>query len=81
MQLDLLDKLQQDIDEYGMTVTKEYVKGRENLVANPAIAEYNRTSTAANSTVSTLISIMEKLTEDDSGGGKLADMLASLKDE
>lgn len=81
VQLELLDKLQADIDEYGMTVTKEYVKGRENLVANPAIAEYNRTSTAANSTVSTLISIMEKLSEDTAEGGKLNDLIASLNDE
>ncbi|MBP5284124.1 MAG: hypothetical protein J6Y93_05610, partial [Treponema sp.] len=33
----------------------------ENICTNPAIAEYNKTSTAANSTVSTLIQILREL--------------------
>ena len=81
VQLSIMDSLEQSISELGNLVTKEYVKGRENLVANPAIAEYNRTSTAANSTVSTLISIMEKLTEDANEGGKLNELINSLNDE
>ena len=59
------------IKEYGATVTKEYVKGRENLVANPAISEYNKTATAANGTVSTLINILKSIS-DETGGGKMA---------
>lgn len=81
VQLAIMDSLEQTINELGNLVTKEYVKGRENLTANPAIAEYNRTATAANSTVSTLISIMEKLTEDAREGGKLNELIASLNDE
>ena len=46
-----------------MLVTKEYVKGRANLVANPAISEYNKTSTAANQTVQTLIKIIRTFAE------------------
>ena len=52
------------INEYGATVTKEYVKGRQNLVANPAITEYNKTATAANGTVSTLINIIKTLSNE-----------------
>lgn len=58
-QLKILDDLEEAIEEYGATVTKEYVKGRQNLTANPAITEYNKTSTAANGTVATLINIIK----------------------
>ncbi len=58
VQMKILSDLESAINEYGATVTKEYVKGRQNLVANPAITKYNKTATAANGTVSTLINIM-----------------------
>lgn len=57
-QVEFLKELKESIKEYGMTVTKEYVKGRENLVSNPAITEYNRTATAANGTAQTLLKIL-----------------------
>ena len=59
VQMRILSDLEKAIAEYGATVTKEYVKNRQNLVANPAITEYNKTATAANGTVSTLISIVK----------------------
>ena len=68
------------IAEYGATVTKEYVKGRQNLVANPAITEYNKTATAANGTVSTLINIIKTLSDEDAGGGKLQDLISALNE-
>ena len=70
VQLQILDSLEEAINEHGATVTKEYVKGRQNLVANPAISEYNKTTTAANGTVSTMIKILESL-PDEEGGSKL----------
>ncbi len=81
VQMTILSDLEKAIKEYGATVTKEYVKGRQNLVANPAITEYNKTATAANGTVSTLINIIKTLSDDDTGGGKLAGLIASLNDE
>lgn len=77
VQMRILADLEKAIAEYGATVTKEYVKGRQNLVANPAITEYNKTSTAANGTVSTLINIIKTLSEE-SGGSKLQDLLKGL---
>lgn len=74
VQMKILSDLEGAIAEYGTTVTKEYVKGRQNLVANPAITEYNKTATAANGTVSTLINIIKALTEE-SSGGKLSSFL------
>lgn len=59
VQMKILSDLEKAINEYGATVTKEYVKGRKNLVSNPAITEYNKTATAANGTVSTLINIVK----------------------
>lgn len=64
VQLDIMASLETSIKEHGATVTKEYVKGRENLVANPAITEFNKTATAANGTVSTLINILKSLTDE-----------------
>lgn len=77
VQMKILSDLEGAINEYGATVTKEYVKGRQNLVANPAITEYNKTSTAANGTVSTLINIIKTLSEE-SGGSKLQSLLNEL---
>lgn len=81
VQMRILNDLEKAINEYGATVTKEYVKGRQNLVANPAITEYNKTTTAANGTVSTLINIIKTLTDEDHTGSKLQDLIYSLKDE
>lgn len=77
VQMKLLSELEHAIDEHGMTVTKMYVKGRENLVANPAITEYNKTATAANNTVKTLISIVEAFSGEDKTES-LADAMSKL---
>lgn len=77
VQMKILADLEVAINEYGATVTKEYVKGRQNLVANPAITEYNKTSTAANGTVSTLINIIKTLSEEQ-GGSRLQELIDGL---
>ncbi len=59
VQLATLDGLQKEIEEGELLIKKEYIKGRENLVANPAITEYNKTATAANQTVTTLLKIIQ----------------------
>lgn len=80
VQMQILRDLEEAIKEYGATVTKEYVKGRQNLVANPAITEYNKTATAANGTVSTLINIIKTLTDEGAKGGKLQELIDSLNE-
>lgn len=79
VQMKILSDLEKAINEYGATVTKEYVKGRQNLVSNPAITEYNKTATAANGTVSTLINIVKSFDEDQKTG--FMDILNSLRDD
>lgn len=74
----ILTDLEKAIAEHGTTVTKEYVKGRQNLVSNPAITEYNKTATAANGTVKTLIEIVRSMTEE-SGDSKLSALINGLE--
>lgn len=78
MQMRILSDLAKEIEETGATVTKAYVKGRENIYTNPAITEYNRTATAANGTVTTLINIVKSMSSEDKNG---ADPLAALLSE
>lgn len=75
VQMKILSDLEKAIGEYGATVTKEYVKGRQNLVANPAITEYNKTATAANGTVSTLINIVKSLSNEPDAMDALSEFL------
>ena len=61
--------------------SKEYVKGRKNLYTNPAITEYNKTATAANGTVATLINIVKSLSEDgETKTSKLEQLLNEIDD-
>lgn len=59
VQLEMLNDLEKAIKEDGMTVTKEYVKGRKNVYSNPALKDYNTTTDSANRTVSTLMKIIK----------------------
>lgn len=77
VQMATLAQLEQAIEEHGPTVEKEYVKGRVNIVVNPAITEYNKTSTAANGTVSTLINIIKTLSNEPDAVDALSEFLAN----
>lgn len=68
----ILEALAEKRKEMDLTVTKEYVKGRENIVINPVITEYNKTATARNNTAATLIKIITAL-NDLSLGNEAAD--------
>ena len=70
VQINILTELEKKIQEDGALVTKEYVKGRENVYTHPAISEYNKTCTSANQTVATLIKIIKSLRngEDENDG-------------
>lgn len=56
-----MEKLKASIAQDGPTVKKEYVKGRQNIVINPAISEYNKTASASNNTAQTLLKIVQAL--------------------
>lgn len=82
-QIKILTDLEQTIKTEGSLVTKEYVKGRKNVYTHPAIGEYNKTSTAANQTVQTLMKIVTTMRngddDPDSGGGGEDELMAFLK--
>lgn len=78
VQINILNELEKKIKEDGALVTKEYVKGRGNLYANPAISEYNRTTDSANKTVSTLIKIIKGFKGEDGGEAEDVDPLLRI---
>ncbi len=61
VQLRILGDLEKTIKQDGILVTKEYVKGRQNVYSHPAISDYNRTTDSANKTVVTLMKIITTL--------------------
>lgn len=81
VQLQTLDELEAEIKEGGTVVEKEYVKGRKNVYANPAIGEYNKTATAANNTVQTLIKIIDSFNGDEDQTGGIAALMQKLLEE
>lgn len=78
VQINILNDLEKTINTENTLVTKEYVKGRENIYTHPAITEYNKTSTAANQTVQTLVKIITTLRDDnESSENELLEFLKS----
>lgn len=76
VQINILNELEKKIKEDGTLVTKEYVKGRENVYTHPAVGEYNKTSTAANQTVTTLMKIITTLRDrSDEDGDELLNFI------
>lgn len=72
VQIQLLQQLEVQIRQDGTIVEKEYVKGRRNVYTHPAVGEYNRTCTAANQTVQTLMKIIQSMGDngDEYGSGE-----------
>ena len=58
VQLNILNQLEGEIKKAGVLV-----KGRENVYTHPAVTDYNRTATAANQTVQTILKIITTLAE------------------
>lgn len=58
-QLDLLEKARKSIEEDGLTIIQITPRGAEREIPNPAVQTYNQTASAANSTVQTLLRIVQ----------------------
>lgn len=58
-QIKVLENLSKTISKEDILVTKEYVKGRGNIYVHPAVKEFNNTTNSANTTVKTLLSLIE----------------------
>lgn len=58
LQLDLLKQLDNDFRQGTSLVSKEYVKGRENVVANPLIDRINKTVDSSSKTANLLFKLI-----------------------
>lgn len=79
VQINILNDLERAIKEQGTLVTKEYVKGRQNVYTHPAITEYNKTANGANQTVQTLMKIITTLRDD--GDDSADELMAFIRGE
>lgn len=61
IQQQLIVIIQKSIDEANLTTTKTYLKGAENLYANPLVRELPKHSDSANRTLATMLDIITKL--------------------
>lgn len=75
VQIKILSELEGKIKEDGVLVTKEYVKGRQNVYSHPAIQDFNRTTDSANKTVATLMKIIKNFNSDTNEGDEEEDAL------
>ena len=73
VQINILTELEAQIKKDGVLVTKQYVKGRENVYSHPAISDYNRTTDSANKTVTTLMKIIRTLGKNTEDGSEEKD--------
>lgn len=53
--------LKEALEAEGCLITKEYVKGRQNVYVHPAMSEMNKTVNMLNNTAKTLITIIKNL--------------------
>ena len=74
-QLAILEELKASIEDNKSLVKQTYVKGRSNVVLNPAIRAYNSTTDSANKTVACLMRIINGFKDD---GGESVDPLLNI---
>ena len=60
----MLAELEKSFKDSGVLVSKEYVKGRENLYCNPAIDRYTKVSDSATNKIIKLREVLDKAKED-----------------
>ena len=60
VQIEMLDTLEKTFKEDGATITKEYVKGRENVYIHPAVDKYTKVSDSVFNKILKLKEMMEK---------------------
>lgn len=76
LQMKVIETIQNSLDQADMTTTKSYVKGIENVYANPLVRELPKHSDAANRTAQTMLDIIKKLGVERPVSGKLSEMMA-----
>lgn len=62
--------LKEEFEKADVVVSKEYVKGRENVVLHPALRAYNTTAATANKTAESLMKLINAFDIKDGQHGK-----------
>ena len=60
VQIEMLEQLEKSFQEDGATITKEYVKGRENVYCHPAVDKYTKVSDSAMNKIEKLKEMIDK---------------------
>ena len=68
VQIEMLESLEKSFKEEGSTITKEYVKGRENVYIHPAVDKYTKTSDSAFNKILKLREMIEQGNPSDTDG-------------
>ncbi len=75
----ILDNYEKSMEEDGLEVKKEYVKGRGNLYASPAAKEYPKILDCSNKTAATLMRIIKNFSENaNDRAEKKDDLIAAI---
>lgn len=75
VQARVIQSIKYALDEAdGLITSKEYVKGRENVYANPLVKELPKHADAANRTLQTMLTIIEKLGQPPEPKDRLTEM-------
>lgn len=61
IQVNIIEKMKKAIEDDEMIVTKEYVKGRENMMPNPIIKELPKHYDSATKTLGMMLNIIETM--------------------
>jgi len=64
-QMEMLASLEEAYRKDGATITKEYVKGRENICIHPAVDKYTNISDSAMKKINTLKEMCDKASDED----------------
>lgn len=75
MQMKLIAKMKETIENEDMLVTKEYVKGRENVMANPLIKELPKHYDSANKTLGVMLNIIDSMGRKEKASTKLNELM------
>lgn len=75
LQQKVIENIKQAIENDELVVSKEYVKNRTNVYANPLVKELPKHSDSANKTLAMMLDLIERLGTKARERGKLEDLL------
>lgn len=74
-QLDMIEKIQTDLNKRGLMITKVNTNGDDVPIANPLVAQLPKYNDTANKTLGVMLDIIQRLGTAAPAGDKLGDFL------